>query len=103
MFSPALLETQEDFGEMLTQRTLCHPAPPPTSLRHLMAMQRFNTYGRLGMITAPTLVITGAGDLLMPPANSLLLAARIHGASLEIMKNTGHAFSWEASREVVAL
>ena len=103
MFSPALLETQEDFGEMLTQRTLCHPAPPPTSLRHLMAMPRFNTYGRLGMITAPTLVIAGADDLLVPPANSLLLAARIHGASLEILTHTGHGFFWEVPGDVVAL
>ena len=103
MFSPEFLEIQEDFVEILTQRALCHPAPPHTSLRHLMAMQRFNTYGRLGMITASTLVITGADDLLVPPANSLLLAARIRGASLEIMKNTGHGFFWEASREVTAL
>ena len=55
------------------------------------------------MITTPTLVITGADDLLVPPANSLLLAARIRGASLEIMQNTGHGFFWEASRDVVAV
>jgi pimeloyl-ACP methyl ester carboxylesterase len=103
MFSPKFLETQHDFLEMLTQRALLYPAPPHTSLRHLMALQRFNTYGRLGMITAPTLVITGADDVIVPSANSLLLAARIHGAYLEIMKNTGHGFFWEASWDVVAL
>jgi pimeloyl-ACP methyl ester carboxylesterase len=68
-----------------------------------MALQRFNTYGRLGMITAPTLVITGADDLIVPPANSILLAARIHGAYLEILKDTGHGFFWEAPEDVVAL
>jgi pimeloyl-ACP methyl ester carboxylesterase len=103
MFSPKFLETQQDFLEVLTQRALLHPAPPQTSLRHLMALQRFNTYGRLGMITTPTLVITGADDLIVPPANSILLAARIHGAYLEMLKNTGHGFFWEMPGDVVTL
>ncbi len=103
MFSPWFLQTQEACLAMLTQRALLHPAPPHTGLQHLMAVQRFNTYGRLGLITAPTLVVTGADDIIVPPANSILLAARIRGASLEIMKNTGHGFFWEASREVIAL
>jgi len=103
MFSPKFLETQQDFLEMLTQRALFHPAPPHTSLRHLMALQRFNTYGRLGMITTPTLVITGADDVIVPPANSLLLATRIHGAYLEMLKHTGHGFFWEVSEDVVTL
>jgi 3-oxoadipate enol-lactonase len=103
MFSPGFLETQADFLTMLTQRALLHPTPPSTSLWQLMALQRFNTYGRLGLILAPTLVVTGADDLLVPAANSILLAARIHGACLEIMKDTGHGFFWEASGDVVAL
>ena len=103
MFSPKFLETQQDFLDMLTQRALCHPAPPHTSLRHLMAIQRFNTYGRLGMITTPTLVVTGADDVIVPPANSLLLTTRIHGAYLESLTHTGHGFFWEAPEAVVAL
>jgi pimeloyl-ACP methyl ester carboxylesterase len=101
MFSPKFLETQQDFLEMLTQRALFQPTPPHTSLRHLTALQRFNTYGRLGMITTPTLVITGADDVIVPPANSLLLATRIHGASLEMLENTGHGFFWEVPWDVV--
>ena len=103
MFSSTFLETQQGFLEMLTRCALLHPAPPHTSLRHLMAVQRFNTYGRLGMITTPTLVITGADDLIVPPANSILLAARIHGSYLEMLKNTGHGFFWEAPEDVVTL
>ena len=103
MFSPKFLETQQGFLDRLTQCALCHPAPPHTSLRHLMALQRFNTYGRLGMITTPTLVITGADDIIVPPANSLLLATRIYGAYLEILTNTGHGFFWEVPGDVAAL
>ena len=68
-----------------------------------MALQRFNTYGRLGIITTPTLVITGADDVIVPPANSILLAARIHGAYLETLTHTGHGFFWEAAWDVVTL
>jgi pimeloyl-ACP methyl ester carboxylesterase len=103
MFSPKFLETRQDFLAMLTQRALLYPAPPHTSIRHFMALQRFNTYGRLGMITVPTLVITDADDVIVPPANSLLLATRIHGASLEILTNTGHGFFWEVPWDVAAL
>jgi len=103
MFSARFLETQPHVLEMLTQRALLHPAPPHTSLRHLMAVQRFNTYGRLGLVTAPSLIVTGADDLIVPPANSILLAARIPRASLSMLDGTGHGFFWEASEEVVAL
>jgi len=103
MFSAKFLETRQDALDTLTQRALLHPAPAHTSFRHLTAMQRFNTYGRLGMITTPTLIITGADDVIVPPANSLLLATRIHGAYLEILTNTGHGFFWEAPWDVAAL
>jgi pimeloyl-ACP methyl ester carboxylesterase len=103
MFSPKFLETRADFLALLTQYALLHPTPPHTSLRHLMAVQRFNTYGRLGLVTAPTLVVTGTDDLIVPPANSTLLAARIPRASLEVLPGTGHGFFWEVSRDVVAL
>jgi pimeloyl-ACP methyl ester carboxylesterase len=66
-------------------------------------MQRFNTYGRLGQIVAPTLVVTGDADRLVPPANSHLLAARIPGAELEILAGAGHGFFWERSTEVIHL
>ena len=66
MFSQPFLETQQPFLERLTQRALLHPSPAQTSLRHLRALQRFNTYGRLGLVTAPTLVVTGADDLMIP-------------------------------------
>ena len=69
----------------------------------MLAMQRFTTYGRLGQITASTLVITGAQDLLVPPANALLLAEKIPSASLHIIADAGHGFFWESPRAVCTL
>lgn len=44
----------------------------------------------LGRITAPTLVIHGAADPLVPPANSADIARRIPGARLEIIEGMAH-------------
>src|SRR5262249_56151186 len=93
----------QDLRGMLWEGVLLYPGALHASVGHLIAMQRFNTYRRLGMITTPTLVITGADDVLVPPANSSLLATRIHGASLEILTHTGHGFFWEVPGDVVAL
>ena len=60
MLSTRFLETRQLFLTTLTQQALLYPAPRHTSILHMMAVQRFNTYGRLGLVTAPTLVVTGA-------------------------------------------
>jgi len=103
MLSTRFLETRQLFLTTLTQQALLYPAPRHTSILHMMAVQRFNTYGRLGLVTAPTLVVTGAEDVIIPPANSLLLAARIPRARLSMLDDAGHGFFWEASQEVLDL
>jgi pimeloyl-ACP methyl ester carboxylesterase len=64
-------------------------------MAQVAATQAHDTTDRLGRITAPTLVITGDGDLLIPPANSDLLAARIPGARLTKVPGGSHAFNFE--------
>ena len=103
MFSPTFMAQQESFLTRMTARALTHPTPFTSAIRQALAMQRFNTYGRLGQIVAPTLVVTGDADRLVPPANSHLLAARIPGAELEILAGAGHGFFWERSTEVIHL
>ena len=103
MFSAAVLAAQPDFLAGLRHAALRYPAPSSTSIRHLMAVQRFNTYGRLGLVKAPTLVLTGTDDVVVPPENSTLLAARIPRASLAVLDNAGHGFFWEFAAEVSRL
>jgi len=50
---------------------------------------------RLGRITAPTLVITGDADRLIPPANSDILAKGIPGAKLVEIPGGSHGFNFE--------
>ena len=51
-------------------------------LAQVAATQAHDTVDRLGQIKAPTLVLTGDTDMLIPSANSDVLAASIPGARL---------------------
>ncbi len=103
MFNPDFVKHHPDVLDRLTARSMEHPTPLYSAIRQAMAVQRFNTYGRLGQIVAPTLVVTGSADMIIPHENSLLLADRIPGATLEMLPGAGHAFFWEQPVEVVEL
>jgi pimeloyl-ACP methyl ester carboxylesterase len=57
---------------------------------------------RLYRITQPTLLIVGDQDLLMPAANSVMMAQRIPNSQLVIMEGTGHGVSWQVPNEFTA-
>jgi 3-oxoadipate enol-lactonase len=52
----------------------------------------WEAYSRLGQIVAPTLVIHGESDRLVPPANANLIAERIPGAKLVMIPRASHLF-----------
>jgi len=64
-------------------------------LAQVVATQKHDTLDRLGKITAPTLVLTGDNDLLIPSANSDVLAAKIPGAKLTKIPGGSHGFNFE--------
>lgn len=59
-------------------------------LYQLLAVASHSTGHRLGKITCPTVVVTGADDVLIPPENSRRIAKRIKGAVLEVIPDVGH-------------
>jgi 3-oxoadipate enol-lactonase len=63
------------------------------------AIIRHATQRRLSGIRAPTLVLTGDADLLVPHRNSERLAASIPGAKLVVFPGAGHAFPFEREEE----
>lgn len=67
----------------------------------LAAVVNHSTLGRLHHIAAPTLVVTGSADRLVPPANSRILHARIAGARLVELHGAGHVFPLEREEETV--
>ena len=73
--------------------TVKYPTPLHGLNGQLQAVAGGDTYDRLPQIKAPTLVIVGDSDRLIPPENSRIIASRISGAELVIIKNAGHAFT----------
>ncbi|MCX6081534.1 MAG: alpha/beta hydrolase [Chloroflexi bacterium] len=58
---------------------------------------------RLNQILSPTLIIFGADDKLVPPANADLLAERITGSKIVILPDVGHFFPLETPQAAAEL
>ncbi len=58
----------------------------------LQAIMSWQAYDRLPQIQAPTLVLHGVNDRLVPPGNADLIAGRIPGAQLVKIADAGHIF-----------
>ena len=103
MLTPEYMAAQPEFLEAMTSRMLAHPTPRFVFARQMEAIGRYSTYARLPAVDAPTLVITGDRDRLVPPQNSRLIAERIAHATLAVIPNVAHNFFWENQPETVRL
>jgi 3-oxoadipate enol-lactonase len=67
--------------------------PKPEAYRaQLQGILAWESYSRLPEIAAPTLVIHGENDRLVPPGNGKLIAQRIPGANLVMIPHASHLF-----------
>lgn len=64
-------------------------------INQLAATQMHNTSSRLSSIKAPTLILCGEKDDLIPPEASKRLSDRISGSVLKTIKGGSHAMNWE--------
>ena len=71
------------------------PARRRTVEKQLQAVVGHDVQARLAEIAAPTLVVHGTEDKMIPVANGELIAALIPGARLELLDGVGHLFWWE--------
>jgi len=85
-------QTARDRIEQDLQILRRNPTPRFGFLEQLLAILSWQSYDRLPRITAPTLVIHGANDRLIPPANARILAERIPGAKLVVLPCASHIF-----------
>jgi 3-oxoadipate enol-lactonase len=84
----------ERIDEDIAQR-LASPFSERAYREQLFAAGLHNTYGRLGRIGAPTLVVHGRHDRMVPVGNGERLAERIPGARLRILEESGHLYPTE--------
>ena len=59
-------------------------------LNQFMGILMWNSYRRLPRIKAPTVVIHGEEDHLVPARNGRVVASRIRGAEFHLVPNAGH-------------
>lgn len=83
--SPAIIER-------FVALALEYPTPPQATVSQQNVLLTHDTYDRLPDIKAPTLVIAGSEDRLVPFDNSKLLASRIPNAKVAIIENAGHEY-----------
>ena len=80
------------------------PVAVEVIMAQMQAVMAHDTSARLGEIRAPTLVIHGTADRMLPASNGEAIAAAIPGARYEPLEGVGHMF-WveqpERSAELV--
>ena len=76
--------------------TMQYPTPTSSFRKQGEAIAAFDTWERLPSIKAPTMIITGTADRLVPFKNSELLEEKIPGAELVLLQDKGHGFFIEA-------
>jgi len=93
------IDNNPEIVEQFIAKTVEHVTPLHGYTRQAEAIMGHDTYDRLPNIKAPTLVIAGDADKIVPFENSKLLASRIPGAELIILEKMGHGFFVEAEEE----
>ena len=83
--------------EWYVETTSKYPTPAHGYACQAQAMMGHDTYERLPQIKAPTLVITGDADRVIPAGNSKIIASLIPNAELVMLENSGHGFVDDAA------
>jgi 3-oxoadipate enol-lactonase len=83
---------RERIEEDLTIRRQWYPSSEGYQAQ-LQGILAWESYSRLPQIAAPTLVIHGETDRLIPVANARIIAERIPGAKLVTIPHASHIFS----------
>jgi len=97
------IKENPDFVELTIQRVLRAPISNEAFTRQLNAIMNFNTYDRLLQIRAPTLVLHGKRDILVPPENGSILARAIPNAKLVYFENSAHGLIEEMEKVLPVL
>ena len=90
LFAPETLEQRPELAEEFTAASLRYPAGKEILIEQWHAVGKHDVHDRLGNITAPTLVLTGDVDVLVPVENAKIIADRIPGARHLIIPGGGH-------------
>ena len=99
--TPLILADHARTGDLIA-RTLSNPWPTTNAGFEAQAagLRVYDSTGGLPRVSTPTLVLTGAEDVLTPIAQSQQIARAIPGAELEVMGKGGHSMLIDYPTEV---
>ncbi len=98
-FSPEFARIHADEVEEVINLRLANPVVEEAYRAQLKAGVGFDAESRVGDIQAPTLVLSGDADAIVPVQNSHNLARRIPGARLRLIEGGSHLFFIEQPDE----
>jgi 3-oxoadipate enol-lactonase len=79
------------------------PVAVPVIMLQMQAVMGHDASARLESIEAPTLIVHGTEDRMLPVSNGELIARLIPHARLELLEDVGHMFWWEQPERSAAL
>ena len=103
LFSEAFRREQPECVRELLRSFRRHRSSAAAIGAQTLASAQFASTLRLGRLRAPTLVMHGERDRLVPLSAARLLAARIPDAELAVVPGAGHAYALEAPEESLEL
>ena len=99
--APGFAERQPAVAAELIAYRLTNPVPPAQYTAKVMAgagmgaLTDSQVAGRMSAINAPTLILFGEFDRVVPPGNANLMADKLPNAQIKILPGTGHIFPIE--------
>jgi 3-oxoadipate enol-lactonase len=92
--SPSFAANDDIYATFL-KRSLRYGLPVAVIMEQMRAITEHDTSARLPELRAPTLVVHGTLDEMLPVENGRMIAGLIPGANLEILEGIGHMFFLE--------
>lgn len=102
-YAPAYLAAERDAVETQMRREIARPTPLHAADLQFQALIDFDCSSDLSEVRAPTLVLTGDLDQLVPPRNSKVLAELIPRSQLVLIAGCGHRVMWEAPEQTATV
>jgi pimeloyl-ACP methyl ester carboxylesterase len=103
LFTEDFIKKNSDLVALSIQQILRVPISNEAFVRQLNSIMEFDTYDRLPQIRAPTLILLGKRDILVPPENAVVLAEAIPNAKLVYFQNSAHGLVEEMEKVVHVL
>lgn len=99
LYAPGFPEAHPDHVAEDLRIGAATPSHPEGQRRQWEAMQTWDAFDRLPLVTVPTLVLHGTDDRMVAPANAEVLATRIPNAELAWIEGAGHLYHSERPAE----